>query len=246
MKKLASLVFLLLTVVVATKVKAAEFSACYTAQCQQYFKKYKKHASNGNLDAKIVLGAMYYSGYGTIKNKRRALKEYEVAATYGSNLARYRTGVIYLDDKDSSNDKAGLFFLSKAAANNHLESVFTLAMIYLNGDFGTNDIGKADRLLTKAYQLNHPDIDLVIEQINEKPSFYLADYPKLNQALKNKPQNVTDVAQVNEFDSNHAESIEQLFDKQLLHFNDNKAAIHLMRDRYRYRALDKLDYIHHL
>lgn len=181
MKTCLSLLLVLFLSLGQLKLQAAEFSACMTEQCQNYFKKFK--LTSRHFDASFILGDMYYFGFGTPKDVNKAIRQYKRAAKQGSKLASYRVAVLLLMDDDTENDNRGLRYLRSAAKRGHVESMFKLALIYLNGDFGTQDLDRADKWLSYAYASNHPEIGGVIQKINTNASFQLADYPKLNQLL---------------------------------------------------------------
>jgi len=181
----------------ATQVSAAQFTDCMTEQCQSYFKKFKEY--NDSRHAMFMLGNMYYSGYGTVKDEQMALKYYRMAGKKGYSLSRkyaffedkrdsllanYNAAVIYLTDEKQDNDYLGLKLLKQAALSGHAESAFKLAMIYVNGEYGTNSISRADKWLALSYVNNHAAMVEVIQQIKDKSSFNLADFPKLTRVIK--------------------------------------------------------------
>ena len=182
MRNLISLLFIALIVLSPKASHANALFECMTEQCQSYFKKFIEHKNDHR--ALYMLGHMYYSGYGTVKDEDMALKYFRMSGKLGYAYAKYHAAVIYLTDEKQDNDYLGLKLLKRAALSGNAESAFKLAMIYVNGEYGTSSLSRADKWLALSYAFNHAGMVDVIQQIKEKPSFNLADFPKLTRAIK--------------------------------------------------------------
>lgn len=182
MRNLISLLFIALLALSPKASHANALFECMTEQCQSYFKKFIEHKNDHR--ALYMLGHMYYSGYGTVKDEDMALKYFRLSGKLGYAYAKYHAAVIYLTDEKQDNDYLGLKLLKRAALSGNAESAFKLAMIYVNGEYGTSSLSRADKWLALSYAYNHAGMVDVIQQIKEKSSFNLADFPKLTRAIK--------------------------------------------------------------
>ena len=223
---------------------AAEFTSCQTDECKIYFKRYKKVARTGNIMARNTLAAMYYHGYGTEQNVKKALAYYDGTARRGSFVGQYRAAMIYLYDASLLDIEKGLKYLNKAANKKHQDAVFVLALIYLNGDFGTKDLERADHLMAIAYENRHPHMPEVVSKIAQNPSYTLLDFPTLNQVLE-KVKDAPVKFQPAMNDEGAAEPLlSELLGQQLASFAHKEVTGNFNRNDP--RALDEADYLHQI
>lgn len=136
------------------KTEASQLPECQTAQCVEYFKAYRILTKRGHSSAMAMLGEFYYAGYGTDKNLDKALKWYRRAGKYVLD-AKYKAGVLYLQDTHLKDVEEGLDYLGFASRMGHSQSSYLLGKLYLGGGMVDEDLAKADKYLTLAYEQNN-------------------------------------------------------------------------------------------
>lgn len=132
-----------------------QLEACDSAPCKEYFKAYKILTKRGHSEAMATLGELYYVGYGTEKNTKKALKWFRRAAKFGVTTAQYKAGVLYLQDSDYQDIDKGLTLLKRATKIDFSPASLALGKVYLNGGLVTQDLSLADKWLSQAYALNN-------------------------------------------------------------------------------------------
>lgn len=144
---------------------ASQMEECLDAECVTYFKEFRQYAKRGYADAMYALGDMYWVGYGTKKDPSSAIKTYRRAAKFGSSLAQFKLGYIYLTDQENFDYDESVKYFKKAARNGSGQSSFILGVIYYRGNFGEQSLSEADKWLTKAYEQNNKQVRTFIEHI---------------------------------------------------------------------------------
>ena len=188
MNKTIQLLFLTIALSMMNSPTAAmQLTECDTAQCVDYFNKFKAGAHRGHISALTTMGEFYYHGFGTNMDKDKGFLHLRKAARHGNVRALYKTGLIYLSDEKYKNLKKGTINLEKSARKEFLNSTFLLGVVYLNKSFGLYNQEKADKYLAKAYQARHPDLPSVITMIEEKEEITSDNFPLLLQAMAKKP-----------------------------------------------------------
>ena len=154
MKKYVIIIALLISTLLIspTPAKANQLPECNTSECQEYFKAYRILTKRGHSSAMAMLGELYYAGYGTDKNLSKALKWYRRAGKHGNLDAKYKAGVLYLQDTDLRDIDEGIEFLSYASRRHHARSSYLLGKLYLSGDIVKEDISMADKYFSEAYE----------------------------------------------------------------------------------------------
>ncbi|MGI2108569.1 tetratricopeptide repeat protein [Shewanella frigidimarina] len=137
------------------KSQANQLPECNTSECIEYFKAYRILTKRGHSSAMAMLGELYYSGYGTDKDLDMALKWYRRAGKYGVLDAKYKAGVLYLQDTPLKDVDEGIDFLKYASKLGHAQSSFLLGKIYLGGGMVEQDLALADQYLARAYEENN-------------------------------------------------------------------------------------------
>ncbi|ABI73085.1 tetratricopeptide repeat protein [Shewanella frigidimarina] len=137
------------------KSHANQLPECNTSECIEYFKAYRILTKRGHSSAMAMLGELYYSGYGTDKDLDMALKWYRRAGKYGVLDAKYKAGVLYLQDTPLKDVDEGIDFLKYASKLGHAQSSFLLGKIYLGGGMVEQDLALADQYLARAYEENN-------------------------------------------------------------------------------------------
>ncbi|GGP78721.1 tetratricopeptide repeat protein [Shewanella ulleungensis] len=137
-----------------TKSEASQLPECQTSECVEYFKAYRILTKRGHSSAMAMLGEFYYAGYGTDKNLDMALKWYRRAGKYVLD-AKYKAGVLYLQDTHLKDVEEGIEYLEYASKMGHSQSSYLLGKMYLGGGMVDEDMVKADKYLTRAYEENN-------------------------------------------------------------------------------------------
>lgn len=137
-----------------TKSEASQLPECQTSECVEYFKAYRILTKRGHSSAMAMLGEFYYAGYGTDKDLDMALKWYRRAGKYVLD-AKYKAGVLYLQDTHLKDVDEGVEYLEYASKMGHSQSSYLLGKMYLGGGMVNEDMAKADKYLTRAYEENN-------------------------------------------------------------------------------------------
>ncbi|CAM4213593.1 tetratricopeptide repeat protein [Shewanella livingstonensis] len=145
---------LLLSFVIFAPIKseASQLAECKTSDCVEYFKAYRILTKRGHSSAMAMLGEFYYAGYGTDKDLDMALKWYRRAGKYGVMDAKYKAGVLYLQDTHLKDIDEGIDYLEYASNRGHSQSSYLLGKMYLSGGMVKQDIELADKYLAQAYK----------------------------------------------------------------------------------------------
>ncbi|MBC5774977.1 SEL1-like repeat protein [Pontibacter sp. KCTC 32443] len=153
----------------------------------------REKAVEGDAFSNRMLGSMYYTGYGEMKDLGYAFNYLNRAANKGDVVAYTYLANLYLDGEgvEKNNEKA-LFWLKKGVAAGDREALYTLGLLYEEGTIGEPNLGEARKLYRQAiskgsvsayeqlrYMNQTPDQKLVIASITRNPEM-------LERALKNK------------------------------------------------------------
>ncbi|WP_351016952.1 tetratricopeptide repeat protein [Shewanella sp. AC91-MNA-CIBAN-0169] len=137
------------------KSQANQLPECNTSECIEYFKAYRILTKRGHSSAMAMLAEFYYTGYGTDKDLDMALKWYRRAGKYGVLDAKYKAGVLYLQDTPLKDVDEGVEFLQFASKMGHSQSSYLLGKMYLGGGMVEQDLALADQYLAIAYEENN-------------------------------------------------------------------------------------------
>lgn len=123
------------------------------------FAEIQQLANDGNAEAQLALGDMYYEGDGVEEDDAQAKAWYLKAAEQGNADAQYELGIMYFDEKESA--KAILWF-KKAADQGMADAQFQLGVMYING-FGTpRNYKTAFKYMKDAAEQNYQSAQLMI------------------------------------------------------------------------------------
>lgn len=143
----------------------------------------RESAADGDAFSNRILGSMYYTGYGEMKDKGLAHHYITRAAERNDIMAYGFLANMYLDGEGvkPSVEKAA-YWLKKGAAAGEREALYTLGLLYEEGDLGEPEPEKARTLYNKAiakgsvvafdqlrYMNETPDQKLVIASITRNP-----------------------------------------------------------------------------
>ena len=212
-KSIASIALAALMVLPSISVYASNtMESCLSAKCRAYFNDFDVYAHGGHKEAIATIAEMYYHGYGTKKNLRRAVKYYKKAAFKGVPSAQYKMGLIYLSNAHYQDTEKGLTYIQQAAQSQHPGAMHTLGLIYLHNQ----NLPQADYWLTQAYRHGDMNMPNLVEQLKDGQSVTLAQLPQLNEeAAENwlvwQPT-----------DKNMQVSLQEYLDTQLDIFNERK------------------------
>ena len=208
--------------------KAEEIVECHSQYCENYFKKFKKGAKRGYVQASATLGQFYYVGYGTDKDEGKALKHLNKAARKGEQSSQYLVGVISLISKENKDIKKGVKYLEKVAKNNYKDANYLLGTLFLNDKFFAKNLEKADLYLAKAYKQKDKKLPELLESIDESLKKQSNEFPKLMAAMKKKPlvrdknNNLSWSKGQMEIITINSAPLTTLFDEQLVTFKRRK------------------------
>ena len=117
---------------------------------------------NGNPDAMLNLGSLYYTGRIGEQNYAEAVKYYKMAAGYGSLIALENLGYCYYYGRDVAvNYETAYHYFIKPALAGRLESLYKIGDMYAKGLYVEQDENIAFTLYEKAYQGIDDDCEVV-------------------------------------------------------------------------------------
>lgn len=118
--------------------------------------------AEGNEEAMLDLGSLYYIGRIGEQNYTKAIEYYTMAAELGNLIASENLGYCYYYGRDVEIDykKAFECFIKPALAG-RLESLYKIGDMYLKGLYVTEDDRYAFKLYEKAYRSIDEDCDVV-------------------------------------------------------------------------------------
>ena len=175
---------------------SAKIGPCKEKICIEYFNKYKKYARIGYTDAMVTLAEMYYYGYGTEKNMKKALKQFKSAAKYGSVKGQFKTAMMYFNTPELEDLDDGIKYLKKAARNNSVDSSFLLGIMYFDDNFYEQDFDEADKWLTQAYERGYDKMPAYIKLMEKSEHYTENNFPNLKEAIAANPMNLAHSDQV--------------------------------------------------
>ncbi|MEW6984414.1 tetratricopeptide repeat protein [Colwelliaceae bacterium 6471] len=187
-----SIVIVMTLLVMSSHIKAEEIEECQTDYCVDYFKKYKKGAKRGYVQANATLGQFYYIGYGTEKNEDKALKHLNKAARKGEFSSQYLVGVISLVSENNRDIDKGVKYLEKVAEKNYKDANYLLGTLYINDKLIPKNLAKADHYLTQAYKQKDKRIPELLTSISESLDKNADSFPQLTSIMSEKPLVIKD------------------------------------------------------
>lgn len=126
-------------------------------------------AKQGNVQAQVSLGTIYFTGEDTLLNYKEALSWYQKAADQGSAQAMFNIGVMY--DKgyhvDQDFGEAARWY-RKAAELGFPEALFNLGVMYEYGQSMPKDLDKAREYYLMAAEKGDPSAQFSIGLLYDK------------------------------------------------------------------------------
>ena len=108
------------------------------------FVEIKPLAEQGNVDAQHVLGVMYANGRGVMKDEKKAVKWYQLAAERGLAEAQFNLSLMYDNGQGViEDDKMAVKWLRLAAQQGLAEAQCNLAIMYNTGEGVIQDYQEA-------------------------------------------------------------------------------------------------------
>jgi FOG: TPR repeat, SEL1 subfamily len=149
MKKLNTRIIICLTLLLSTAV----VGRCDMAEA---VKLYREAAEQGDVDAQMKLGSLYFEGEGVAKDQSEAVKWFRKAAEQGLAAAQYNLGVCYYNGFGVTKDQSeAVKWVRKAAEQGHAAAQYNLGVSYANGDGVTKDQSEAVKWFRKAAEQGH-------------------------------------------------------------------------------------------
>ncbi|MER2997140.1 ankyrin repeat domain-containing protein [Pontibacter populi] len=168
----------------------------------------REKAVEGDAFSNRMLGSMYFTGYGEMKDLGYAFNYMNRAANKGDVVSYTYLANLYLDGEGVKPDKdKAVFWLKKGVEAGDREALYTLGLLYEEGTLGEPNLDEARKLYRKAvskgsvsayeqlhYMNQTPDQKLAIAAITRNPDM-------LERALKNNA-NVNTTAIPDDYDTN--------------------------------------------
>jgi TPR repeat protein len=105
----------------------------------------------GNAYAMYLLGKVYATGSGVVRDEAEALQWYRKGAAAGNLAAMTALGAMALEGRGTAKDaQEGVYWLRAAADKDHVEAMYRLARVLAEGKAVAKDAPEAVRLFTKA------------------------------------------------------------------------------------------------
>lgn len=111
---------------------------------------FKQAAVAGDVNAQMFMAAAYLYGVGVKKNTDTATHYYIDAAKNGNAIAQFALAENFIDSRHSENNKLGLIWLNKSAANGNPKALTKLGDLYVTGKLVAKDVIKGTDLLNQA------------------------------------------------------------------------------------------------
>ena len=141
---------------------------------QTALKNWKPLAEQGNIEAQINLGVMYYKGVGVTQDNKEAVKWYRLAAEQGYARAQHNLGFMYDKGKGVTQDyKEAMKWYRLAAELGLASAQHNLGVMYDDGRGVTQDYKEAMKWLRLAAEQGH-----VQAQNNLGAMYFLGDVVK--------------------------------------------------------------------
>jgi hypothetical protein len=108
------------------------------------FARFSKEASEGDADAQLSLGLMYYTGKGVAMNYGKALSWFHKAAERGDVDSQVMLGLMYYGGEGgATNYGQAMSWYRKAAEQGHADAQYSVGMMFDNGLGVTRDASEA-------------------------------------------------------------------------------------------------------
>ena len=105
---------------------------------------YKIAAAQGDADARVVLGFMFYNGIGVAKDDTKAMQFYSLAAKKGDVRAQYNLGNMFeYGEGVAQNDAKAVQWYRLAAEQGHVDAQYNLGVMLENGQGVAKDRAEA-------------------------------------------------------------------------------------------------------
>ena len=110
----------------------------------------------GNAHVMYLLGKVYATGSGVVRDETEALQWYRKGAAAGNLPAMTALGAMALEGRGTVKDaQEGMYWLRAAADKNHVEAIYRLARVLAEGKVVDKDAAEAVRLFTKAAEAGY-------------------------------------------------------------------------------------------
>jgi TPR repeat protein len=110
----------------------------------------------GNAQVMYLLGKVYATGSGVVRDDAEALQWYRKGASAGNVYAMTALGAMVLDGRGTVKDaQEAVYWLKAAVDKNHVEAMYRLARVLVDGKTVSKDAPEAMRLFTKAAEAGY-------------------------------------------------------------------------------------------
>lgn len=127
-------------------------------------KELQTKAQNGDLQAQLTLGNMYYFGEYIAKDYKEAIKWWLISAERGGDGSQFNLGVMYANGWGgvSQDYKEAIKWFLKAAEQGYVGAQCELGRMYVNGWGVSQDYKEAAKWWRKAIEQGHSDAQLCL------------------------------------------------------------------------------------
>jgi TPR repeat protein len=155
------------------EMSSPKLEKCMSTECVNMFKQFKKYARHNMPIAMEALGNFYMHGYGVKQNFKKALRNYEHSARYGSATAQYKAGLMYILGMGTEENKIqkGITWLRFSFKNGNNDAAYYLAALYIKGEKVEKDLLIAKDWLEKSSKMGHGKSQFLLAQLYETGSF---------------------------------------------------------------------------
>jgi len=123
----------------------------------EMFKYYTERASEGNSYGENFLGELYYHGFGTDKDHKKALHYFEKSASQNNSHGQYNLGYMHYYGCAIRQDfKKAFDLFTISAYQNNCYAHYYLGIMYQNGDGMKPNYDEAARYFKLAIEQSHP------------------------------------------------------------------------------------------
>lgn len=138
-----------------------------------------QRSARRDLESMVILGDHYRIGRSTQMDLRRALREYERAASRGYAKALHRIAYMYADGLGLPKDNEKILeYLKRSADDGYVLAQYDYALVFLNGKFRqSRDYAKAYKYLLMAAEQGHESSIIQLAMLSHHASAYDSGIP---------------------------------------------------------------------
>ena len=174
------------------------FGAFQRGYYVEAFKEASRRASEqGDPVAMTLIGELYANGYGVVKDEKKALAWFSLAADRGDRQAIFALAMFRFAGRGGAQDQAeAAALLDKAAKLGHVAAAYNLALLHLEGQQMRQDIARAAELLRGAADAGSPEAQYALATLYKEGNGIAKDPVAAAKLLGAAARSGNDAAQV--------------------------------------------------